>query len=506
MRASALGLLGLLLAQSPQPVASPDVRARVQAWASAHQRLIVGELADLLSIPNVAADRANIIRNVAFLEKAFARRGFTTRRLETSGNPLFFAERQTPGAVKTTLIYAHVDGQPVDPRAWKQESPFVPVMRTGRLDAGGALVSGWRSRDAFDDEWRLFARSSSDDKAPIIAALAAIDALDAAGIRSSTHLKFIIDTEEEASSPSLVPAVKQYRDLLAADMMLIFDGPIHSSGRPTLGFGARGIITATLTVYGPKSGVHSGNYGNWVPNPALALSRLLASMKDDQGRVSVEGYYDEVTPLTPEERALIAAVPDDSAELLRTFGIAGPERVGRSLQEGLQEPTLNIRGLASAHVGAGARTIIPDRAIAELDLRLVKETSGKRLIDRVADHIKRQGFHLVDDEPDDAVRAARARIARLEPGGETPAFRTSPLLPESRALARALEAAFGAPPVQLRTLGGTVPIAPFVDALGVPAVLVPIVNFDNNQHEENENLRMGHFFTGIQILAVAIAR
>src|SRR5688572_26903651 len=124
MRASALGLLGLLLAQSPQPAASPDVRARVQAWASAHQRAIVGELADLLSIPNVAADRANIVRNVAFLEKAFARRGFTTRRLETSGNPLFFAERQTPGAVKTTLIYAHVDGQPVDPAAWKQESPF----------------------------------------------------------------------------------------------------------------------------------------------------------------------------------------------------------------------------------------------------------------------------------------------------------------------------------------------------------------------------------------------
>ena len=500
-----LGLLFLLLQAAPAP--SPaDVRAKVDAWTSANQRVIVGELSDLLSIPNVAANRADIIRNVEFLEKAFARRGFTTRRLETTGNPLFFAERTTPGASRTTLIYAHVDGQPVDPSKWKQTDPWAPVMRTGRIDAGGKDIEGWRTLARFEPDWRLFARSASDDKGPIVAMLAAIDALAAAGIAPTTHLKVIIDTEEEASSPSLVPAVKQFRDLLAAHMMLIFDGPIHSSGRATLAYGARGLITGDLTVYGPKSGVHSGNYGNWVANPALSLSRLLASMKDDEGRVTVEGYYDEVAALTAEERALLAGVPDDSAELMRVFGIAGPERKGRSLQEGLQEPTLNIRGLASAHVGAGVRTIIPDRAVAALDLRLVKETSGARLFARIADHVRRQGFHLVDREPTDAERAAHPRLARLDIDLETPAFRTSPLLPESRALAAAMQAAFGEAPVQNRTLGGTVPIAPFVDALSVPAVLVPIVNFDNNQHEENENLRMGHFFKGIQILAVALTR
>jgi acetylornithine deacetylase/succinyl-diaminopimelate desuccinylase-like protein len=379
-------------------------------------------------------------------------------------------------------------------------------MRTGRIDAGGTEIDEWRSGDRVEDSWRLFARSASDDKSPIIAMLAALDALAAAGIAPSTHLKVIIDTEEEAGSPSLVPAVKQYRDLLAADMMLIFDGPIHSSGRPTLLYGARGIITGTLTVFGPKSGVHSGNYGNWVPNPALELSRLLASMKDAEGRVTVEGYYDEVVPLTVEERALLAGVPDDSAALMRVLGIAAPERPGRSLQEGFQEPTLNVRGLAAAHIGTGARTIIPDRAVAELDLRLVKETSGARLMARIADHIRRQGFHLIDAEPTDAERAAHSRLARLDVDGETPAFRTSPLLPESRALAAAMQAAFGVAPIQVRTAGGTVPISAFVDALDVPAVLVPIVNFDNNQHEENENLRMGHFFKGIQILAVALTR
>jgi len=478
----------------------------VERWVAVNERAIVNELADLLAIPNVAADRANILRNIEFLERAFARRGFATRRLETTGNPLFFAERRTPGATKTTLIYAHVDGQPVDAKAWKQDDPFAPVMRTGRLDANGQVIADWRSRDRVEPDWRLFARSASDDKSPIIATLAALDALATSGFRPTTHLKVIIDAEEEASSPSLVPAVKPYRDLLAADMMLIVDGPIHSSGRATLAFGARGIITATLTVYGPTSGVHSGNYGNWVPNPALRISQLLASMKDDEGRVTVEGFLDQVVPLTNEERALLAGVPDDGAQLMKTFGIGAPERQGRSLQEALQEPTLNIRGLASAHVGPGVRTIIPDRAVAEIDIRLVKETSGKRLMERVADHIRRQGFHLVDADPDDATRAAHPKIARLRVGGETAAFRTSPLLPESRALAAAMEAAFGEPPVQIRTLGGTVPIAPFVEALNVPAVLVPIVNFDNNQHEENENLRMGHFFRGIQILAVALTR
>ncbi|MDQ3070601.1 MAG: M20/M25/M40 family metallo-hydrolase [Acidobacteriota bacterium] len=506
MRAPLSLLLLLFLTQASAAPPHAGVRARVDAWTASHHRQIAAELGDLLLIPNIAADRASILRNVAFLEKAFAARGFTTRRLETTGNPLFFAERRTPGATKTTLIYAHVDGQPVDAAAWKQEDPFTPFMRTGRIEQGGAAVDGWRARDRLEDDWRLFARSASDDKGPIVATLVALDALAASGLQPSTHLKIIIDTEEEASSPSLVPAVQQHRALLAADMMLIFDGPIHSSGRPTLAFGARGIVTATLTVYGPKSGVHSGNYGNWVPNPALRMTHLLASMKDDEGRVTVEGFADAPAPLTAEERALLAGVPDDSADLMRVFGIAGPERAGRSLQESLQEPTLNIRGLSSAHVGAGARTIIPDRAIAAIDVRLVKETPGGVLMAKLADHIRRQGFHLVDGEPSDAVRAAHSRIARLQVGGITPAFRTSPLLPESRALAAAMEAAFGAPPVRIRTLGGTVPIAPFVEALNVPAILVPIVNFDNNQHEENENLRMGHLFKGISILAIALTR
>ena len=290
--------------------------------------------------------------------------------------------------------------------------------------------------------------------------------------------------------------------------MVILDGPGHSSGRPTIAYGARGIATVDLTVFGPKSGVHSGNYGNWIPNPAQRLATLLASMKDDSGRVTVAGYYDAVQPLTPDERAMLDAVPDDSGRMLGVFGVASPEAAFPKLQDALQYPTLNVRGLASSFVNEGARTIIPDRATAALDLRLVKETSAADLIAKLRAHVEKQGYHLVDADPadpDDAVRAAFPKLARLAPRGEpTSAFRTSTSDPQARAVVASVTRTFGSTPVQLRTLGGTVPIAPFIEALGFPALVMPIVNFDNNQHEENENLRLGTFFDGIVTIAAVL--
>jgi acetylornithine deacetylase/succinyl-diaminopimelate desuccinylase-like protein len=302
-----------------------------------------------------------------------------------------------------------------------------------------------------------------------------------------------------------VPAIARYKDKLRADVMVILDGPAHSSGRPTLVYGARGIATLDLTVFGPKSGVHSGNYGNWMPNPALRLAALLASMKDDTGRVLVAGYNDAVVPLTAEERAMLDAVPDDSARMLQAFGVAGPEPAYPKLQDALQHPTLNIRGLVSSFVGQGARTIVPDRATAALDLRLVKETPAADLVARLRAHIEKQGFHLVDGEPDAAVRAKYGKLARLSMTGPVMhAFRTPTSDPQARAILASLTRTFGQPPVQLRTLGGSVPIAPFIEALGFPALLVPIVNFDNNQHEENENLLLGAFFDGVVTIAAVL--
>jgi acetylornithine deacetylase/succinyl-diaminopimelate desuccinylase-like protein len=287
--------------------------------------------------------------------------------------------------------------------------------------------------------------------------------------------------------------------------MVILDGPSHSSGRPTLVYGARGVVTLDLTVFGPRSGVHSGNYGNWIPNPAQRLAALLASLKDDDGRVRVEGYDAAVAPLTAEERAMLDAVPEDGPRMLEAFGVAAPEGAYPRLQDALQRPTLNVRGLASSFVGAGARTIIPDRATAAIDLRLVKETPAPDLIAKLRRHIEREGFHLVEGEPDAALRAKHGKLARLTVTGPVMnAFRTPASDPQARALLASMTRTFGTPPVQLRTLGGSVPIAPFIEALGFPALLVPIVNFDNNQHEENENLRLGAFFDGIVTIAAVL--
>ena len=463
----------------------------VAADAERHRDAIVKELLELLSIPNVAADKANIRRNAEHLQRLLTKHKFAAQILETGGNPLVYAEVAGPQDPKlpTILYYCHYDGQPVDSKRWNQSDPFEPVIRGEGRDA------------------RIYARSASDDKAPIVGLLAAFDAINRLGVQPArtTNIKIILDGEEEASSPSLVPAIAKYRDKLRADLMVILDGPGHSSGRPTVAYGARGIATAELTVYGPKSGVHSGNYGNWISNPAMRLSALLASMKDETGRTIVKGFYDAVPPLTAEERAILDGVPDDSAEMLKTFGVAAPEAAFPKLQDALQYPTLNVRGLTSAFVGANARTIIPDRATAAIDIRLVKETTAADLIAKIRAHITQQGYHLVDADPDDQTRATHAKIARLTVSPNiTNAFRTPVSDPRVRALVASLTRTFGQPPVQLRTLGGTVPIAPFIEALGFPAVIVPIVNFDNNQHEENENLRIGALLDGIVTIAAVI--
>ena len=481
-----------------------SLRAEVEAFVAGRQRAIVGELVDLLAIPNVAADRENIRKNAHALGVMLAKRGFRTELLETNGNPLVWGEMIVPGAARTLLLYAHYDGQPVDPKGWKQSSPFAPILRDGRMEDGAKEISGPIVRDRYEAGWRVYARSSSDDKSPIVALLAALDALRAAGRSPSSNLRIVLDGEEEAGSPSMVPAISRYRDRLAADLMLILDGPVHPSERPTLVFGARGNLAFELTVYGPKFGLHSGHYGNWAPNPAMRLAQLLASMKDEAGRVLIAGFYDGLEPLTAEERALLDAVPDDPAALQTLFGIAEPENPALTLQQAVQRPSLNIRGLSSAYVGAGARTIIPDRAIAAIDIRLVKETRAAAMADKLRAHLVHQGYVVVDTDPDDATRAKHPRIVKLAMRDATSAYRTSPMAPLSRQLATAMERTFGASPVQIRTSGATVPVAPFIDAMGFPAISVPIVNFDNNQHSENENLRLGHFFRGILALAAAL--
>jgi acetylornithine deacetylase/succinyl-diaminopimelate desuccinylase-like protein len=493
------------LATSLAAAPPAGLKQKVDAWVTANQRAIVSELVDLLAIPNVAADRENIRKNAVRLREMLARRGLTAEILETAGNPLVWGEMKTAGATRTLLLYAHYDGQPVNSKDWRQPSPFTPILRAGRMEDHGAELADLATRTTFEADQRIYARSASDDKSPIVALLAALDALKANGLQPSSNIRVILDGEEEAGSLSLVPAIAKYRDKLTADVIFILDGPLHPSGRPTLVYGGRGILQLQLTTYGPKFPLHSGHYGNWVANPAMRLAQLLATMKGDDGKVLIKGFYEGLPALSAEEQAIIDGVPDDPVALQALFGIAGPERPGLKLQEALQYPSFNVRGLSSAFVGGEARTIIPATATAEIDIRLVRETPAARLHELVAAHIRAQGWHVVTTDPDDVTRAKYPKIVKVIARGDgTNAYRTSPLLPISKQVVSSMQEVFGAPPLQIRTSGGTVPIAPFIEALGFPAISVPNVNFDNNQHGENENLRLGHFFRAITTMAALL--
>lgn len=492
----------LLLATS---VAAQELRQEIETYIDEHEKPILTELWQAVSIPSVAADAENARRKASFLLERFRVRGFDVELLETDGNPLVWAESGAPGAERTLLLYAHYDGQPVDPSRWAQDDPFEPVLRDGKLDEG-ARVLDFEAQSRFEDDWRIYARSVSDDTAPIIAILAAVDALAAVGVAPSVNVRVILDGEEERGSPNLVPAIGRYRDQLEADLMLILDGPLHASGKQTVTYGARGNLGIELIVYGPKFPLHSGHYGNWAPNPAVRLAQLIASMKADDGRVVIEGFYDGIE-LDAATRAVLDAVPDDHEALKRLFGFSLPDRVGTTLQEAIQYPSLNVRGLRSAWVGAEARTIVPDTAIAAIDVRLVKETPADAMYEKVVRHIRAQGYHVVDETPDDATRAAHDKIVQVARRGlGTNAFRTELDDPEARRIVDALTEMWDDVPLRVRTMGGTVPISPFIAALGFPALVVPTVNFDNNQHSPNENLRLGHFFDSVVTIAAIMTQ
>ncbi|MDR7133890.1 acetylornithine deacetylase/succinyl-diaminopimelate desuccinylase-like protein [Lysobacter niastensis] len=462
------------------------------------------EFLELLAIPNVASEPADIRRNAAFLEVALERRGFSVQQLDNPARrPLVFAEmRSTRPDAKTVLFYIHFDGQPVVPEEWAQASPFVPVVKQRVGESWQVVPTARLQQLPLDPELRVFARAASDDKAPIVMVLNAIDLLRERGATPAQHIKLLLDSEEEMSSPSLAGVAERHSALLTADALVILDGPEHASGRPTVVFGNRGIAQATLTVYGPKAPLHSGHYGNYAPNPAIRLAQLLAGMKDEDGRVLVAGYYDGVR-LDDSERAKLARTPDDEPALRKRIGIAQADRVGATYQEALQYPSLNVRGLASASVGAKAANVVPSEAVAELDFRTTPETDGAHLQDLVQAHIEKQGYHVTAGPPTDDERARYPRLASFVRGPVQRAVRTPDDAPLSRWAIAALSApqvAAGVEPVRIRMMGGTLPTDVLVDALGLPFVMVCTVNADNNQHARDENMRLGNFVSGTRAI------
>lgn len=455
------------------------------------------EFYEMLSLPNDAHFLQDIEKNVQWCEQAFAKRGFTTQRLNTPTVPLLLAERKAKNANKTVLIYLQIDGQPVEPSQWQQESPWKPTLKEKDSEGKWNAIAYERLYEGFNPDWRIFARATSDAKGPAMAFLTASDAGLALKIQPNYNIKVIMDFEEELGSPNLPPAVLKYKNELAADMLIIYDGPRHVSNQPTLSFGARGICEITLTTFGPRVPVHSGNYGNYTPNPAMRLAQLLASMKGDDGRVTIPGFYEGII-LTTEEKAVLKQVPDNETEIKKFLGIAKADNIGENFQESLQYPTLNIRGMDALFIGKESRTLIPATATAEIDIRLVPGSDPDRLVGLVKKHIQDKGYYVIDREPTEAERMQYEKIASFRSHFSYAAFQTPFNSAPGVWLNKAMVKAFGKEPIKIRIMGGSIPISPFVTTLNIPAVSVPTVNADNNQHAENENIRVGNYIDAVK--------
>jgi len=489
------------------PVSAQTTQEKVRDYRRANEQPLLREYFEFLSLPNVASDVPNIRRNAARIMEMMKQRGLDPRLLEAdtpNTPPAVFAEWKTPGAQRTLLFYAHYDGQPTDPKQWTGTLPWTPVFRTAAIEAGGRIVSddGPPASTPIDPQWRIYARSASDDKAGVMAILTAFAALKAKAVALNSNIKFFFEGEEEAGSPHLGEIIGKHKDLLAADAWIICDGPVHQSGRKQVVFGARGDANVDVTVYAAKRPLHSGHYGNWSPNPAMMLARLLASMKDDDGRVTIDGWYADAEPLGQAELRAIAEAPKYDEELKKQLGLKRVEGGGKSLMELINIPSLNVNGFGSGDIGALARNVIPTTATAVLDLRLVKGNDRHRQTQRLIDHIKKQGYHVMDREPNDAERAQYPLIARVNvrPGGYN-AERTRMDLPISVAVIEAVQSTTPDKIVLLPTSGGSLPLSIITENLRTVTLSVPIANYDNNQHAENENIRLQNLWDGIETFA-----
>lgn len=448
---------------------------------------------EFLHMPNDGNYPQQIEANLTWCEKTFQNLGFKTTKLVSSNVPHLYAEYMTDPKKPSVLFYLQIDGQPVDKSAWNQASPFEPVIKNQKGDE----VS-WNEIDTnIDPEWKIFARSASDSKGPAMCLISALNALRKRNITPAYNVKVIMDFQEELSSPTIADLVKKNRAQLAADRLVIMDGTRHISDIPTIMFGARGIATLTLTVFGAKENLHSGQYGNYAPNPALKLAKLLAGMKDDDGRVTIPGFYDGVN-ITVADKKSFADIPENMAELNAEIGIAEAEKVGESYQEAMQYPSLNIRGLQASNVGKLVTTTIPSMAIAELDLRLVPETPGPRQINLIKNYLTQHGVTLIDSLPTDEQRARFKTLAILKQKEGSLPFRTPMDSDIGLWLSKATERAVGKF-IKVRATGGSQPMASFIETLNVPAVSLRIPNPYNNIHAPNENIKIKNYEEGIKM-------
>ena len=414
----------------------------------------------LVAQPSISTRNEGVRECAVMLQDVMETAGISTRLLPTEGQPAIYGEVDGPPGAPTVLFYGHYDVQPPEPTELWRTPPFEPTVRDGRV----------------------YGRGVADNKGQHLCHILAVRAWREVADELPVAVKFLIEGEEETGSPHLADLVREQRHLLEADLVYTSDGGMHPSGRPAVYFGVRGLLYVEVEIRGANSDAHSGNKGNVLPQPAWELVELLHSLRGPDRRAVFPGFYDSVRPPTPKQETALREIPFDRDSFLAEHGLdESPISDSVDYYSRLTfEPTFNIAGLVSGYTGEGMKTIIPSRAVAKIDFRLVPDQGPEAVFEAFARAV--------------AERNPRAEVRRL--GATAPSF-TDPSLSVSETVIGAVRDSRGTEPV-VSSLGGTLPDYVFTQILGVPSMIVPYANHDEQNHALNENLRLDCFFAGIR--------
>jgi len=446
-----------------------SIDSALAAYCTQHEQDYLDELRSWVAIPSISADPAhkeNLRRCCERLVRRMREIGLDAQMLETGGNPLAYGQWLGAPGKPTVMIYGHYDVQPVDPLELWESPPFEAQVRDGKMYGRGVV----------------------DDKGQVLMHFAAVEAHLRTRGTLPVNVKVVIEGEEEIGSPNFEAALARYKERFQADLAVISDTAVYAEDVPSLATSIRGLVHWEIAVHGPNEDLHSGYFGGIITNPIEALAKIIAGLKDGDGRVTVDGFYDGVPELDEATLRELRALPFDEAQEARTHGVPqlGGERGRIPLERQWFRPTLECNGVWGGYQGPGSKTIIPSWARAKLSARLVGNQEPQRVTAIVREHI------LASAPP--GVRV------EVECGGDVRAVTTSRDHPAVAAAARAMQAGFGKPPVFIGT-GGTIgPVASFDRILRLPQVLIGVGLPDDRIHAPNEKFTLSQFFGGIKTM------
>ena len=431
------------------------------AYVDEHAQAFLTRLIDYVRRPSISAYGEGIGEVAEYIAGVMREMGLSVRIMPTSGWPMVYGEYFVGGNLPTILLYGHYDVQPPDPLEEWISPPFEPAIRDGRL----------------------YARGVGDNKGQHFAQLMAIETLLACRETLPCNVKVLLEGEEEVGSPHMSEFVSEHRDELQADLVIFSDGPVHENGESTLCFGVRGVLDIELRAFGANRDLHSGHWGGIVPNPLWTLVHLLATMKNDRGEVTIDGFYEHVLPITDKEREALAQLPIDVDDVKRSLGL---KQLDEPQERGFFErlaawPTLTINGIHGGYGGPGSKTVLPHQAVAKCDIRLVEAQTAEEILAKVKAHVQRFA----------------AEVSVTSHGGMDPS-KTSLDSPFTGPIREAIRAVLGTYPLLVPAMGASIPEYVFTKTLGIPTFGVPYANADEANHAPNENMEIARFFSGIK--------